>query len=151
MAMYILPKQTFTANTPVTANGCIGLTSSATTIDRVVEVLVGGEATTSSAQLTKFARHSTVGATPVAVTPGKLNPRSAAAAAAGFSSFSSAAVVGGTLVQLSFNAFGGVVRWVAAPGEELYFVGGTAADTEGSINGTGVSGSISAHVIFEEL
>lgn len=59
----------------------------------------------------------------------------------------------GALLQLSFNAFGGIVRWLAAPGEEIGMVG-LAVDT-GSFSLSaftgGTPGALSSHIIFETL
>ena len=55
------------------------------------------------------------------------------------------------LLNLSFNAFGGIVRWVAAPGEEIYIVGNTASVGEASLSAFtgGTPGALGAHVIYE--
>lgn len=54
------------------------------------------------------------------------------------------------LMNLSFNAFGGVVRWVAAPGEEVTIVGNAASLGQVSLSAfTGGSGIVGSHVIFE--
>jgi hypothetical protein len=56
------------------------------------------------------------------------------------------------LMPLSFNAFGGVVRWLAAPGEEITMVGVTASYGEVSLSAfTGGAGIISSHIVFETL
>ncbi len=57
------------------------------------------------------------------------------------------------LLQLSFNAFGGIVRWLAAPGEELSIVG-LAVDT-GSFSLSaytgGTPGPLGSHIIYETV
>ena len=59
----------------------------------------------------------------------------------------------GHVLNLSFNAFGGIVRWLAAPGEEIGMVG-LALDT-GSISLSaftgGTPGALGSHFIFETL
>ncbi len=56
------------------------------------------------------------------------------------------------LMPLSFNAFGGLVRWQAAPGEEITMVGVTASYGEVSLSAfTAGAGIISAHIIFEPI
>lgn len=55
------------------------------------------------------------------------------------------------LLNLGFNAFGGVVRWVAAPGEELTIIG-NAVNTGGmswSAFTGGTPGLMSAHTVYE--
>lgn len=149
MPMYNVNNAGFT---PTAASTSLGLTASATTIDRVVEWFLGGEATSSTVNRMGVARSTTVGTTPTAVTPALLNPRSAAAGFAGFSTFSTQpAFATVALATLAFNAFGGVVRWVAAPGEEMYVVGGTAADTQISLRSISGAGVMSADVKVEEL
>lgn len=148
MASYSAPRTGFT---PQATDTDLSVTSSGTTIDRVTEVFIGGEATASTVNQMQFRRHSAVGVTPTAITLVKLNNRSASAGATAASAFSTDPTLGGILLNLAFNAFGGVIRWVAAPGEELYLVGGTAADTEAGLNSATGTGQVSAHVIFEEL
>jgi hypothetical protein len=57
------------------------------------------------------------------------------------------------LLNLSFNAFGGIVRWVAAPGEEISMVGNTASLGELSLSAFtgGTTGLLGAHMIYETL
>jgi hypothetical protein len=59
------------------------------------------------------------------------------------------------VLSLPFNAFGGVIRWVAAPGEEIETYG-SVAHAEGTVGGefiisafTGSPGAIGGHMIFE--
>ena len=55
------------------------------------------------------------------------------------------------LLHLSFNAYGGIVRWVARPGEEPSVVGNTASLGEASLSAFtgGTTGQISSHVLYE--
>jgi hypothetical protein len=57
------------------------------------------------------------------------------------------------LLNLSFNAFGGIVRWVAAPGEEISTVGNTQPLGEVSLSAFtgGTAGLMGAHVVYEPL
>jgi len=121
-------------------------------MDRIVEWYLGGEATSSAVNRILIARSTTVGTTSTAITPTKHNPRSAAPGATTWTAYSTQPTfVGVSLNSLAFNAFGGVVRWVAAPGEEEYVVGGTAADTEISLRSGAGTGLMSADMHFEEL
>lgn len=120
---------------------------------RIVEVFLGGEATSSTVNRHAVRRNSTNGATPTDVVPGKLNALSAAPVSQGYSAASTGPTLASTnhLLNLAFNAFGGIIRWVAAPGEELWASAATAPNGEitlDSISGTGV---VSSHLIFEEL
>ena len=127
-------------------------TTAANTI-RLVEVFVGGEATSSTVNRMAYRRVSTQVATPTAVTPGGLNPASQASLAAGYVAATTGPTIASTahLLDLAFNAFGGVIRWVAAPGEELWQIGTAGPNTEGvfdSISGTGV---VSSNLKLEEM
>jgi hypothetical protein len=57
----------------------------------------------------------------------------------------------GGLLSLSFNAFGGIVRWVAAPGCEISMVGNTASLGELTFSAFtgGTAGLLTAHMIYE--
>jgi hypothetical protein len=55
------------------------------------------------------------------------------------------------LLNLSLNTFGGIIRWAAAPGDEIWATASTAPNGEivlDSISGTGV---VSTHIHFESL
>jgi hypothetical protein len=55
------------------------------------------------------------------------------------------------LLNLSFNAFGGIVRWVAAPGQEIGMLGNTASLGEISLSAYtgGTPGLMGSHFILE--
>lgn len=55
------------------------------------------------------------------------------------------------LLHLSFNAYGGIVRWVARPGEEISIVGNSASLGEASLSAYtgGTTGAMSAHILYE--
>lgn len=57
------------------------------------------------------------------------------------------------LLNLSFNAFGGIVRWVAAPGEEITAYGTAALIGELSFSAFtgGTPGLLGAHLIYEPI
>lgn len=57
----------------------------------------------------------------------------------------------GGLLNLSFNAFGGVVRWVCQPRGEISMLGNTASFGELSFSAFtgGTTGLLGAHVIYE--
>jgi hypothetical protein len=154
---------TATADTTNLANSTfmsIGA-SGATAGLNVIEIYEGGQASTSAVNIMMFARDSTLVGTPTAlaapVGDGPLDTRTAALAAvpitavqAGTAPQRSAATVQARL-PLSFNAFGGVVLWRAAPGEEWGITGVTVNVSESSLSAfTGGSvGLMSAHIIYE--
>ena len=127
-------------------------TTTADTV-RVVELFIGGEATASTVNRMALRRLSTNGATPTNQVPAALNPLSVAAGPQGYVAATTGPTIASTqhLANLALNAFGGVVRWVAAPGEEIWATVSTAPNGElilDSISGTGV---VSTDIKFEQL
>lgn len=55
------------------------------------------------------------------------------------------------LLALAFNAFGGIVRWVAAPGEEATMYGAAASVGEASLTAYtgGTPGLMQSHILLE--
>lgn len=121
----------------------------------IQEIYIGGEeASASSVNRMIFARDSTVGAT--GISGGTL-------AALGASATAPTVVVYGntsttkpqrsstlSLLNLAFNAYGGLVRWVAAPGFEISIVGNTASLGEASLSSASGTGKVSGHCLFEQ-
>lgn len=145
--------------TNMTAAGFMALQGgSSTQRINLLEVYMGGLASVASPAQILLARDSTVfaGATSNAVKVVSLDPATAALAAPPLGQD-----VGSTtlpqrsstlyLLTLSFNAFGGIVRWVAAPGEEIGVLGNTASFGEVSLSSasTGTPGLMSSHFVFE--
>jgi hypothetical protein len=128
---------------------------------KVSEIYMGGQATTSSPCIMIFARDSTVQATPTALGTGNsdapLDPSTAALSAPPVAFVASttkpqrAATLG--LLNLSFNAFGGIVRWFAQIGQEIGVLGNTASLGEVSLSHFtgGTPGLMGAHLIYEPL
>jgi hypothetical protein len=148
--------------TNFTDNGYMGLMGGSTTQRlSVIEIYMGGQAATSAPCIMIFSRDSTVQATPTALTTGQsnaaLDPSTAALAAPPVAFTASttkpqrSATLG--LLNLSFNAFGGIVRWIAAPGEEIGVLGNTASLGEVSLSAYtgGTVGLMGAHIIYEPL
>lgn len=126
----------------------------------ILEVMETGQAGASSPTIMQLARDSTVGATislGTNTTDAALDAATAALAAP--------PLVGNVcttkpqrsatlkLLNLAFNAFGGLVRWVAAPGEEISIVGNTASLGEVSLSAFtgGTPGLLGSHVVYEPL
>lgn len=80
------------------------------------------------------------------ITPEKFNSRSPAAAGT-YGKAGTQALVGNPMITIAFNAFGGFIRWVAAPGEELYYVNSEVISMRSL---SGIS-TVSSTIIFEEL
>ena len=126
---------------------------------RVEEVYLGGQAGASSPSFMLLSRDSTVGATlsnTASATDASLDPATAALAAApgAFNTATTKPQRSSTLhlLNLTFNAFGGLVRWNASPNErELGLVGNTASLGEISLSAFtgGTVGAMGAHLIYE--
>ncbi len=169
MAKRSLQVPTFTPTavgdtTAITNNTFIALGAvTATSGGLVSEVYIGGQASASSINIMMFARDSTLGATPTALaapaSDGPLNsltiPPTVASTMLGFNFAGTApqraASTTAARLNLSLNAFGGIVRWVAYPGEEWGIVGTATSFSESSLSAfTGGSvGLIGAHIIYE--
>lgn len=122
----------------------------------VIEVQMGGLAAAAAPAQMLFSRDSTVGATAltgVLTTP--LDPNTAALAAPppGFAASTTKPQRSATLqlLALGFNGFGGVVRWVAAPGQEIGLFGTAVNFGELSLSSasTGTPSLMNSHFIYE--
>lgn len=145
-----------------TDSGYMGLMGGSTTQRvNILEVYMGGQAGASTPTFMVLARDSTVQATPTALTTGQkdaaLDASTAALAAPPVAFVASttkpqrSSTLG--LLNLSYNAFGGIVRWVAAPGEEISVLGNTASLGEVSLSAYtgGTPGLMGSHIIYEPL
>ncbi len=154
---------TATADTSTMADGtymCVGA-SGATAGLNVIEIYEGGQATSSAVNIMMFARESTLASTPAAlaapVSDGPMDTRTAALASPPVTCIAAttgpqrSALTTAARLNLSLNAFGGIVRWVAAPGEEWGITGQTASVSESCLSAyTGGSvGLMGAHIIYE--
>ncbi|HVJ31670.1 MAG TPA: hypothetical protein VND94_01030 [Terriglobia bacterium] len=121
----------------------------------LLEVFLEGMASASSPMQGVLARDSTVGATSLTgVSNSPLDPATAALAAppVPFSQSTTKPQRSTSyLLPLAFNAFGGILRWIAAPGEEIMTVGNTASNGEISVSSTsnGTPGLICSTLIYE--
>lgn len=125
----------------------------------ISEIYMGGQATASAPSIMIVARDSTVGATLTALSTGNsdapIDTATAAISTPPISFVASttkpqrAATLG--LLNLSYNAFGGIVRWVAPPGAELVMLGVAANAGEISLSAFtgGTPGLTGAHIVFE--
>lgn len=120
---------------------------------KVMEVSWGGETTTSTAMRTRIARDSAVGTgSRTAGNVQKLNNHSPANQ--GFFSTTYATlqptIVAGALFGTSWNAHGGVIRWLAAPGEEFQIYDAAAANASLECRADAGTATSSYHVVWEE-
>jgi hypothetical protein len=150
-----------TANTTNLANtSYLGLIQGGSTTQRVnlIEVTMGGQSSaTSQPQIIILARDSTVGATVVAggTTDAALDASTAALAAPAVTGNSATTLPQRSstlqLLNFSFNAYGGFVRWLAKDGEEISLIGNSASLGEISLSAfTGTTaGPIGGTIIYE--
>lgn len=144
----------------MTNQGFMGVQGgSATQFVDLVEIFMGGQAGVSSPCIMLLSRDSVVGATLTALTTGEsdapLHP-STAALAAPVKTFTQSTTkpqrdATNGLLNLSFNAFGGTVRWYVGYQEEISLLGNTQPLGELSLSHFtgGTPGAIGAHIIFE--
>ena len=151
---------TATGDTTTFANSvfCAIRSSNASSMIKVSEVYIGGEAASASTPATiVVARDSTNGATPSATgvrtaltdalgsapanlptgfTQATTNPQRSASA---------------HLLHLSFNAYGGIVRWFASPDQSITMATATAPNSEISISAiTAATAPVtSGHFLYE--
>lgn len=124
---------------------------------KLTELYMGGEAAASSSPtVMKLARDSTVAATGISGNRNALLDGSGTAPAtlAVFGNVSTTKPQRSSTLHIlapSFNAYGGIVRWVAAPGYEPSVVGNTASLGEVSLSAFtgGTPGAQSGHILYE--
>lgn len=125
------------------------------------EIGVSGMAGAATPTPLLLARDSTVGATLTALTTGEsdaaLDPSTAALAAPAqpFTQSTTKPQRSATLglLNVGLNAFGGIYRWVAAPGEDVGLIGNSASLGEVSLScfTGGTPGAVAAHIVYETL
>lgn len=139
MAKWTFTNATWTpanvADTTTMANaGFMALgAGSASQMINIQEIFIQGQAAASTINQQILARDSTLGATPTALASpnsnGPLNPNTAALAApqtafvACTTNPQRSSSAAAARLSLSYNSFGGIVRWQAAPGEEWQVYG----------------------------
>lgn len=135
----------------------------ATQINVIMEIYEGGQAGASSVNAMTLAYSSTLGITPTTLAvPNSDGPLHGSTAALAAPSVAYVAAATGpnrspavTLprLNLTFNSFGGIVRWVAAPGEEWTMVGNAVNGGEVvlSAQNVGTAGAMGSHIIYEPL
>lgn len=135
--------------------------ANATQFLSVVEIMETGQAAASSVNIMMFARDLVLGVTPTALaapnSDGPMHTSTAALAAVPLT-FTAAgtgpkrdntALI--ARLNLSFNAFGGIVRWQAAPGEEWGILGTAVSVSESTLSAFtgGTPGLMGSHIVYE--
>lgn len=137
--------------------------ASATQILIVKEIQCGGQAIASAVNIMQFARNLTAATTPTALAapngdgplsgataPLALVPITYVAAGTGPSRTNTAATA---RLNLSFNAFGGIVKWFANLREEWEIIGTSVSVAPSSLSAFtgGNVGLMGSHIIYEPL
>ena len=120
---------------------------------KIGEVSVSGEGVAASVNRMVLRRISSNASTPTNVVPAPLSPFSQAALTQGYVLAGTGPTVASTipLIVPGVNAYGGIYRWVAAPGEEIWQATATAPNSESILATVGSGGGVfSSHIIFEE-
>jgi hypothetical protein len=172
-----MSKQVFTVSnfTPIavadaanfTNNGYMALqngTSDTNSSTLVQEIFQQGLAVASTVNQMLWARDSTLGATLAAlVSPNSAGPPNPVARGYAANQTPIGFISANTLPQrsnsvsvaklaLSYNSFGGINRWQAAPGEEWWIFGAAATNGESSLSAiTATAGPQSTSIIYEPL
>ena len=125
-------------------------------VARIEEVYIAGEAGASTVVRMVMRRHATNAAPGGGDTvPNPMNPISAAADSRGFISTATTdpalAAAPSDILNLALNIFGGIVRWQAGPEEFLYIVSTATPNAQVSLSSVSGSGTITDHMIFEEM
>ena len=149
MARYGAVVRSITAST---TDDNIALTAGASKSGKILEVHWGGEATTSTAMCTRVARSSGQTGTTTSVTAAKFHPNAPANGLVFASTFATTqpTLDSADLFAESWNAHGGVVRWLAAPGEEMVLLGATTEICISCRNSTGTATSTYGMVTEED-
>jgi hypothetical protein len=144
------------AFTPGTQNWTLDSGTVASVIGRVLEVSWGGELTTTTAMRTRWVRPTNAGMTTF-LAIGAVQGGGTISSTFRFGCFSTVptlATAPAALYATSWNAHGGIGRWLAAPGEEWYLISGTVTGKNQvvCVNDIGTTAtSMSAGAAWEEM
>lgn len=138
--------------TPVANETLLALTTAANEQGMIDEIFIGGEATSSTVNRMVLRRSTTNGTSATTQTPSEMDVRSSAALVQGATTWTTEPTTAAApaIWTTALNVFGGVVRWVAAPGQELVIQGATAGNSEVSFESASGTGDVSCQIVFEE-
>jgi hypothetical protein len=132
-----------------TTNDTLAFQAASAGQGRILELIIGGEASASAVNRVAIQRAGTtsyLSTNGVAITPEKFNSRSPSPAGT-YGKSGNPTLSGNPILSIAFNAFGGFIDWKAAPGEEIVYVNSEVVVLR-SASGTS---TVSATGIFEEL
>ena len=138
---------------PLASNSYQSMHSLSAAMLKIIELFIGGEATASTVNRMALRRASTNSGTPTNQVPAALNYNSQAAVSQGSVAGTTGPIIASTqhLANLALNAFGGVVRWVAAPGEEIWAGLAAAPNSETILDSISGIGVVSTDIKIEEI
>ena len=138
--------------TPSTTDDNWFLTGGASESGSVQEVHWGGETTTSTAMNTRVARSSGQAGAATAGNTAKIHPNSPTGLLTFGTTFATTqpTLDAGDLFCESWNAHGGVVRWLAAPGEEFVLIGAATETVISCRNSVGTATSTYGVIYTED-
>jgi hypothetical protein len=144
----------------MTANAFQGLVGQTATqrLD-ISEIYMGGQGTSSAPMYMVLARSALVGSSTAVSTIAGGNQAlldaqgSATLSSVAFTSTTTATTraSNGGLLSLSYNGFGGIVRWVAAPGSEIKQYGTAVSTGEVTLSAFtgGTPSAMGSHIVYE--
>ena len=125
----------------------------------ISEIYMGGQGTSSAPMYMVLARDALVGSSTAVSTMagGNQSPLDTAATVAASSVIFTSSVTpptratNGGLLSLSYNGFGGIVRWVAPPGSEIKQLGTAVSTGEISLSAFtgGTPSAMGSHIVYE--
>ncbi len=132
----------FQAKVNVTTDDLLALDAAADEDGAVIEFSIGGEVTTSTAARIRLSRGSG-GTVPVAADVQQRHRLSPSPVIQAVDSWTAQPTLdAGALFGTSWNAHGGVIRWLAAPGEEMAIIGLEQVSLRETIAAVALSGSL---------
>lgn len=132
----------YEAKTNAITDDLLALDAAAGEDGAVMEFSIGGEVTTSTAARVRLSR-SSGGTVPVSADVQQRHPNSAAPRIQAADSWTAQPTLDvGALFGTSWNAHGGVIRWLAAPGEEMEVVGAEQVSLRELLAAVAISGSV---------
>ena len=132
----------FQPKTNVITDDLLALDAAAGEDGAVMEFSIGGEVTTSTAGRVRLSR-SSGGTVPVAADVQQRHPNSPGPRIQAVDSWTAQPTLdAGALFGTGWNAHGGVIRWLAAPGEEFEVVGAEQLSLRDELAAVNLSGTL---------
>jgi len=121
--------------TTATGTNHLAIVGAASEYGEIMEVNFGGESTTSVAQRTEVSRADEGTGAQTGLTEQAFSEQAPAAtlAVGHTAATTDPAPEGAPLLEYGWNAHGGVIRWLAAPGEEIIMLGVSTVILENSL------------------